>query len=390
MKREPSTLFAPGPLSGPGSFELLPMSRDIQAIYDAARINTPFSKDVDAALAAHRAAHGEPEQIEHAKRLDPCDAMPSRSSERYRAYVSQRRYAVAAHFHAGIAPLHTAQLLNVPVYTIYSDRRALGLYTPHHNDLAGHAPDEVRAMVDDGATQKSLSEDFGLPYHVVSHFLHKHRINPSSRKADRQRDVKQLRAKGLNAKAIALNLGVPLDRVLEDLHEAKHYPLKRAVSPYPKLAACLPAEIQSLLDQGLSQGKLAKRLGVSQQAVSQFCRANGLAGCATVRRRKGVTERQAMVRRLSAEGLSNDEIAARLAVPKHIVSYDRTTLRLPRRKKSVENYRLLGLSRAEVQDLLVRFETGSALARHLNTSSAQVFQYLKRAQLKAPGRKPRA
>ncbi|GEM_PF-5498944 len=47
MSREPTALFAPGLLSGPGSFELPPMSPDIQALYDAARRNTPFSRDVD-------------------------------------------------------------------------------------------------------------------------------------------------------------------------------------------------------------------------------------------------------------------------------------------------------------------------------------------------------
>lgn len=77
MTRELSTLFEPGPLSGPGSFELLPMSPDIQALYDAAQRNTPFSKDVDDALAAHRQTCGERDQIEHARRVDPSDAMPS-------------------------------------------------------------------------------------------------------------------------------------------------------------------------------------------------------------------------------------------------------------------------------------------------------------------------
>ncbi|MBN4975220.1 hypothetical protein JY404_12400, partial [Stenotrophomonas maltophilia] len=67
MTREPSTLFAPGVLPGPDGIELLPMPADIRAIYDAAQRNTPFSKDVDDALAAHRNAHGEAEQIEHAQ-----------------------------------------------------------------------------------------------------------------------------------------------------------------------------------------------------------------------------------------------------------------------------------------------------------------------------------
>ena len=47
MTREPSTLFAPDVLPGPDGIELLPMPAEIQAIYDAAQCNTPFSKDVD-------------------------------------------------------------------------------------------------------------------------------------------------------------------------------------------------------------------------------------------------------------------------------------------------------------------------------------------------------
>ncbi|MEN1994233.1 helix-turn-helix domain-containing protein [Stenotrophomonas bentonitica] len=205
MSRERSTLFAPSVLSNSGGFELLPMPPDIQAIYDAGQRSTPYSADVDEALAAHRQAYGEPEQIQLALCVDPCDAMPSHPAERYRAYVSQRRYAVRAGVNAGMAPAAIAQALGVSVHTIRSDLATMRL---RHQRL-----------------------------------------------------------------------------------------------PSPSLAKFSPSEIQGLLDQGLTQGKLAKRLGVSHQAVSQFCLANGLTNPAHARRRKKIAERQKMVRLLSAKGL---------------------------------------------------------------------------------------
>lgn len=104
MKRNPSTLFAPGPGSDLGSAALVPMSPEILALYQACQRNAPWGTDVDDVLSADRLARGEPEQITHAQRLDPCDAMPSHPAERYRAYVSQRRYAVLAYFEAGKDP----------------------------------------------------------------------------------------------------------------------------------------------------------------------------------------------------------------------------------------------------------------------------------------------
>ncbi|WP_282243672.1 hypothetical protein [Stenotrophomonas sp. PS02300] len=286
MSRVRSALFAPSALSNSGGFELLPMPPDIQAIYDAAQRSTPYGTELDDVLAAHRQAHGELEQLLHAQRVDPCDAMPSYPVERYRAYVSQRRYAVRAYFEAGKHPEEMVRVLAVPVHTIRSNLATMRL---------------------------------------------------------------------------------------------RHQPL-----PSPSLAKFSPSEIQGLLDQGLTQGKLAKRLGVSHPAVSQFCLANGLTNPAHARRRKKIAERQKMVRLLSAKGLSISEMAERLGVPTHVVSGDRVNLKLPRRKTPIEEFTLLGLSRADVQALLVRFETVGAVARHLKTSPAQVSQHLKRAELKAP------
>jgi len=125
MTRELSTLFEPGPLSGPGSFELLPMSPDIQALYDAAQRNKPFSKDVDDALAAHRNAHGEPEQIEHAQRVDPADAMPIDPEARRQAYERQRRYAIGAGMTAGLTLGAIDQALGVSPSEIQGDLAAM-------------------------------------------------------------------------------------------------------------------------------------------------------------------------------------------------------------------------------------------------------------------------
>jgi len=125
MTREPSTLFAPDVLPGPDGIELLPMPAEIQAIYDAAQCNTPFSKDVDDALAAHRNAHGEAEQIEHAQRVDPSDAMPIDPEVRRQAYARQRRHAIRAGMTAGLTPEAIAQALGVSPSVIRGDWAAM-------------------------------------------------------------------------------------------------------------------------------------------------------------------------------------------------------------------------------------------------------------------------
>ncbi|EKT4084571.1 hypothetical protein [Stenotrophomonas maltophilia] len=101
------------------------MSPDIQALYDAAQRNTPFSKDVDDALAAHRNAHGEAEQIEHAQRVDPSDAMPIDPEVRRQAYARQRRHAIRAGMTAGLTPEAIAQALGVSPSVIRGDWAAM-------------------------------------------------------------------------------------------------------------------------------------------------------------------------------------------------------------------------------------------------------------------------
>ncbi|WOB27726.1 MULTISPECIES: hypothetical protein [Xanthomonas] len=125
MSRVRSTLFAPVALSNSGGFQLLPMPPSLQAIYDAAQRGTPYGTELDDALAAHRQAHGEPAQIAHAQRLDPCDAMPATPNDRRDAYVRQRRYAVRAGIVAGMAPVAIAQALGVSPGVICGDVKAI-------------------------------------------------------------------------------------------------------------------------------------------------------------------------------------------------------------------------------------------------------------------------
>ncbi|MGR0017423.1 hypothetical protein [Stenotrophomonas maltophilia] len=101
------------------------MPADIQVIYDAAQRNTPFSKDVDDALAAHRNAHGEAEQIERAQRIDPSDAMPIDPEARRQSYARQLRYAVRAGTSAGLTPEAIAQALGVSPAVIHGDFAAM-------------------------------------------------------------------------------------------------------------------------------------------------------------------------------------------------------------------------------------------------------------------------
>ncbi|WP_329888696.1 hypothetical protein [Stenotrophomonas sepilia] len=125
MTREQSTLFAPGVLPGPDGIELLPMPADIQALYDAAQRNTPFGTAVDDALAAHRQAFGEREQIVQAQRVDPADAMPIDPEARRQAYARQRRYAVRAGMIAGLTLEAIAQALGVSPSVIQGDSAAM-------------------------------------------------------------------------------------------------------------------------------------------------------------------------------------------------------------------------------------------------------------------------
>lgn len=165
------------------------MAPEIREIYDAARRNTPWGNDVDKALDAHRNAHGEIEQVFRAQRVDPCDAMRGRPSERYKAYVTQRRYAVKAYMEAGLPASRQARVLGVSVSTIRNDIRALrGLPGPRprapgdlpekntSRGLAGHTPAQVQVLLDSGCSQRNLGERFNVSRQAVSKFCKRHRL----------------------------------------------------------------------------------------------------------------------------------------------------------------------------------------------------------------------
>ncbi|WP_443096671.1 hypothetical protein ACTT2I_10575 [Stenotrophomonas sp. PUT21] len=193
--RIPSALFDPGPMTGPGSFELLSMAPETRAIYEASRRNTPWGNDVDKALEAHRNAHGDIEQILRAQRVDPCDAMRGRPSERYRAYVAQRRYAVKAYTEAGLPASGQARVLGVSISTIRNDIRVLrGLSalrgavadmrarSVRASGLAGNSPAQVQALLGKGLSQRDLAEQFNVTRQAVSSFCKRHRLRrPSAR-----------------------------------------------------------------------------------------------------------------------------------------------------------------------------------------------------------------
>lgn len=391
MSRERSTLFARSALSNSGVSDLLPMPPDIQAIYDAGQRNTPYSTDVDDALAAHRHAHGEPEQTQHAQRVDLCDAVSLGRKQRYSDYVSQRRYAVRAYCKACMHPDAMARLLGVPVHTIRNDLTTMRLRRTRPAQsfptLAKCSPTEIQGLLDQGMSHAKVAERLGVSDQAVGKFCkangltNRAQMQRQAKVFERRERVRLLSDEGLSIAKMAERLGVTRGLVSSDRAKLK---LPRQGPLGPTLAKFSPSAIQGLLDRGLTQGKLAKRLGVSHQAVSQFCLANGLTNPAHARRRKKITERQEMVRLLSAEGLSIAEMAERLGVFTHVVSGDRVNLKLPRRKTPIDEFTLLGLSRAEVRRLLMQFETVGALARHLNTSSPLVSKYLKRVELKAP------
>lgn len=125
MKRNPSILFEPDAIADLGHAALVPMPPEILVLYRACQRNTPWGTGVDDVLSADRLARGEMEQIAHAERLDPCDAMPATPKDRRDAYVRQRRYAVRAGIDAGMAPVAIAQALGVSLGVICGDVKAI-------------------------------------------------------------------------------------------------------------------------------------------------------------------------------------------------------------------------------------------------------------------------
>lgn len=360
MTREPSTLFAPDVLPGPDGIELLPMPADIRAIYDAAQRNTPFSKDVDDALAAHRNAHGEAEQIEHAQRVDPADAMPS---ERYRAYVSQRRYAVRACIQAGMARKDIARFLGVAVYTLQKDAQALGLRLPvcqrQPRSIAGHSVEEVLSLLHELGTRTRVAARIGVTQQAVSLFCKKYELDmpQNGKKAvvlARRKEVRRLSEAGLSVSEMAQQLAVPYACITAD-RKALKLPRVRLPAEKMTLLGLSRAEIEALLARFQTIKAVALHLGTSGAHVSSYMKRAGLKAPRDGRCRQATTP-----------------------------STDRKPLKLPGMRKPAEKMTLSGLSRAEVEILLARFQTANAVALHLGVSASSISVYMKRAGLKAP------
>jgi DNA invertase Pin-like site-specific DNA recombinase len=285
MKRNPSTLFAPGPGSDLVSVALVPMSPEILALYQACQRNAPWGTEVDDVLSADRLARGEREQVAYAQQVDPHDAMPQDRRGSYRAYVQQRRYAVKAYSESGIPTKQQAQLLGVSLSVIQADKRVLGLQNRAKRGLAGHTPEQVQALLDGGASQQALAQQLGLSRQAVSAFCVNHGLCYSHVVArlqahNRREQVRRLCAGGMTPAEVARELGVSYGQVCSDRHRLG-LPRPLRVRKKPTLKGHTPDQVKALLSDGTTGHALARRLGITSAAVYKFCKRAGLAFPAT-------------------------------------------------------------------------------------------------------------
>ena len=195
------------------------MPADIRAIYDAAQRNTPFSKDVDDALAApQRTAKRSKSSTPSVWILRmPCP-------RRYRAYVSQRRYAVRACIQAGMARKDIARFLGVAVYTLQKDAQALGLRLPvcqRQRSIAGHSVEEVLSLLHELGTRTRVAARIGVTQQAVSLFCKKYELDipQNGKKAvvlARRKEVRRLSEAGLSVSEMAQQLAVPYACITAD------------------------------------------------------------------------------------------------------------------------------------------------------------------------------
>lgn len=148
-----------------------------------------------------------------------------------------------------------------------------------------------------------------------------------------------------------------------------------------------PAQVQSWLDQGVTQRALAKRLGVTHQAVNRFVRRHRLAGSGRqalrARQARELAERRQQVQRLVQAGLTSAEVAKRLGVSPATIGLDRQALRLGRVLKGPEHRTLRGLGGDQVRDRL-KAVSRARLARDLGVSSSAVYRYCNLAGIASP------
>lgn len=145
-----------------------------------------------------------------------------------------------------------------------------------------------------------------------------------------------------------------------------------------------PAQVQSLLDEGVTQRALAQRLGVTHQAVNRFVRRHRLAGSGRQafrdRQARELAERRQQVQRLVQAGLTSAEVANRLGVSPATIGLDRQALRLGRVLKGPEQRSLRGLGLDQVRDRL-KVVSRAQLARELGVSTSAVYGYCRKAGL---------
>lgn len=139
-----------------------------------------------------------------------------------------------------------------------------------------------------------------------------------------------------------------------------------------------PPQVQALLDRGVTQRDLAKRVGVTHQAVNRFVRRHRLAGSGRqafrTRQARELAERRQQVRQLIQAGLTSAEVAKRLGVSAATIGLDRRALRLGRVLKGLEQRTLRGLGLDQVRARL-RVVSRAQLARELGVSSSAVYRY---------------
>lgn len=146
-----------------------------------------------------------------------------------------------------------------------------------------------------------------------------------------------------------------------------------------------PGQVQSLLDEGVTQRALAQRLGVTHQAVNRFVRRHGLAGSGRqafrARQTRELIERRQQVERLVQAGLTSAEVAQRLGVSPATIGLDRQALRLGRVFKRPEQRSLQGLGLDQVRARL-KDVSRAQLAKELGVSSSAVYRFCRRAALR--------
>lgn len=148
-----------------------------------------------------------------------------------------------------------------------------------------------------------------------------------------------------------------------------------------------PAQVQTWLDEGVTQRALAQRLGVTHQAVNRFVRRHRLAGSGRQafrdRQARELAERRQQVQRLVRAGLTSVEVAQRLGVSAATIGLDRQALRLGRVLKEPEHRTLRGLGLDQVRDRL-KVVSRAQLARELGVSSSAVYRYCGKVGLSRP------